>query len=113
MIYTTNKPEIMKISYFTALIALFAASVFAKDYVDYVNCKMGGVSHVLVPARETVQLPNSMMRAFAFKFDSAAVALHSLPLFVHSHRFFAKHKTERVYKRRNAKSPVSFRQGKG
>ena len=77
----------MKINYFTSLFALFAASIFAKDYVDYVNCKMGGVSHVLVPARETVQLPNSMMRAFAFKFDSAAVALHSLPLFVHTHRF--------------------------
>ena len=66
---------------------IFLSELYSKDYVDYVNTKMGGVSRILVTAKETIQLPHSMMRAFAFKFDSASVALESLPFFVHTHRF--------------------------
>ena len=95
---------------------IFLVDIYAKDYVDYVNTKMGGVSRILVTAKETIQLPHSMMRAFAFKFDSAAVALESLPFFVHTHRFtpkleltvFLKEKRKHYLFDREISTPYSY-----
>ncbi len=95
---------------------IFLVDIYAKDYVDYVNTKMGGVSRILVTAKETIQLPHSMIRAFAFKFDSAAVALESLPFFVHTHRFtpkleltvFLKEKRKHYLFDREISTPYSY-----
>ena len=74
---------------YISIISIFAAALtlFAKEPVDYVNTQMGGVSHLLVPARQTIQLPHSMMRCIAGNFDAGGVSISSLPFFIHTHRF--------------------------
>jgi len=42
--------------------ALCAGLVSAKDPVDYVNTKIGTISHMLVPTFPTTQLPNGLLR---------------------------------------------------
>jgi len=42
--------------------AFFAGYVSAKEPVDYVNTKIGNISHLLVPVFPTTQLPNGMLR---------------------------------------------------
>ena len=54
--------------------------------VDYVNTKIGGISHLLVPTFPTVHLPNSMLRVYPERADYTGDLLHGLPLVVTSHR---------------------------
>ena len=53
----------MKTSRVCAVVAAFYAGlVSAKEPVDYVNTKIGNISHLLVPTFPTTQLPNGMLR---------------------------------------------------
>lgn len=54
--------------------------------VDYVNTQMGNVSHLLMPAFPTVQLPNSMMRITPNRRDHTSEVIDGLPLILTSHR---------------------------
>lgn len=45
-----------------ALAALCASGVSAKEPVDYVNTKIGNISHMLVPTFPAIQRPNGMLR---------------------------------------------------
>lgn len=54
--------------------------------VDYVNQKIGGISHLLVPTFPTVHLPNSMLRVYPERSDFTGDLLKGLPLIVTSHR---------------------------
>lgn len=54
--------------------------------VDYVNTKIGGISHLLVPTFPTVHLPNSMLRVYPERADYTGDLLNGLPLVVTSHR---------------------------
>jgi predicted alpha-1,2-mannosidase len=50
-----------QISY-AAVAALCAGFCLAKEPVDYVNTKIGNISHMLVPTFPSIQLPNGMLR---------------------------------------------------
>lgn len=54
--------------------------------VDYINTKIGGISHLLVPTFPTVHLPNSMLRVYPERADYTGDLLNGLPLVVTSHR---------------------------
>ncbi len=77
--------------YFTCLTLVFTAAFSLaeskKEPVDWVDTRIGGVSHLLVPCKQTLQLPNSMMRSNPEKFDAAAIVLEGLPFFTHAHRW--------------------------
>ena len=45
-----------------AVMAVCACGASAKEPVDYVNTKIGNISHMLVPAFPTTHLPNGMLR---------------------------------------------------
>ena len=62
------------------------SSLFAKDYVDYVNCYMGNISHTLVPSLPTIQLPNSMLRVYPKRQDFATWGVEDFALCSVSHR---------------------------
>lgn len=57
-----------------------------KEYVDYVNPYVGGISHLLVPALPTVQLPNGMLRVYPDRKDYTAEYVEGLPVAVTNHR---------------------------
>ncbi|WP_280743941.1 MULTISPECIES: GH92 family glycosyl hydrolase [unclassified Parabacteroides] len=57
-----------------------------KEAVDYVNTRIGNISHMLMPTYPTVQLPNSMMRVFPTRQDYAVDRLNGLPMMVTNHR---------------------------
>jgi len=76
--------------YFLFFAVIFWSGARAQDsYTDMVNCSAGGISHMLMPTRATVQLPHSMMRFWPQKDDAAAFVIKGLPLFSPSHRFNA------------------------
>ena len=54
--------------------------------VDYVNPSMGAISHLLMPAFPTVQLPNSMLRVYPCRTDATGDRLFGLPVTVTNHR---------------------------
>ena len=54
--------------------------------MDYVDTKMGGISHLLVPTYPTVHLPNSLMRVHPQRSDYASEQISGLPLILTSHR---------------------------
>lgn len=57
-----------------------------KDPIDYVNPYVGNISHLLVPAFPTVQLPNSMLRVYPERSDYTSEHVNGLPLIVTNHR---------------------------
>ena len=63
-----------------------ASSEESLEAVDYVDTKMGGISHLLVPTYPTVHLPNSLMRVHPQRSDYASEQISGLPLILTSHR---------------------------
>lgn len=57
-----------------------------KSPVDYVNPRMGNISHLLVPTYPTVHLPNSLLRVYPQREDFTGDLLNGLPLIITSHR---------------------------
>ena len=78
-----------KLLYLTcvSILAVLAGCKKNKEPVDYVNTSTGNISHLLVPCKQLIHLPNSMMRAQPEKFDGAAMAIEGLPFYTHAHRF--------------------------
>lgn len=58
----------------------------AKDPVDYVNTRIGNISHLLVPTFPTCHLPNSMLRMIPAHHDFVTDRMNGFPLNVPSHR---------------------------
>lgn len=58
----------------------------AKDPVDYVNNRIGNISHLLVPTYPTCQQPNSMLRMNPGHNEFVTDRMEGLPLNVPSHR---------------------------
>lgn len=56
------------------------------DNLQYVRTEIGGVGHLLVPTRPTVQQPNQMMRMTPMRRDYLDDQISSFPLLVVSHR---------------------------
>ena len=54
--------------------------------VDYVNNRIGNISHLLVPTYPTAQLPNSMLRMNPDHNEFTTDRMGGLPLNVPSHR---------------------------
>ena len=54
--------------------------------VDYVNTRIGNMSHLLVPTFPTTHLPNGMIRMIPAHRDFVTVKMDGLPLNVPSHR---------------------------
>ncbi|MDO5570826.1 MAG: GH92 family glycosyl hydrolase [Bacteroidales bacterium] len=57
-----------------------------KEPVDYVNNRIGNISHLLVPTFPTCQLPNSMLRMIPEHNEFVTDRMNGLPLNVPSHR---------------------------
>ena len=75
------------------LIALVALGMVAcqggaeqKEVVDYVNNRIGNISHLLVPTYPTSQLPNAMLRMNPDHNEFTTDRMGGLPLNVPSHR---------------------------
>lgn len=66
------------------LFTLNAQSV--KTPVDYVNTRIGNISHLLVPTFPTTHQPNSMLRMIPGHHDFVSDRMRGLPLNVPSHR---------------------------
>ena len=84
-----------KIAYPTIIILLFCIGIQScsiqnskklKSPVDYVNPYMGNISHLLVPAYPTIQLPNSMLRIRPVRQDFTTDFISGLPLIQPNHR---------------------------
>jgi predicted alpha-1,2-mannosidase len=54
--------------------------------VDYVNPRIGNISHLLVPTYPTVHLPNSMVRFYPDRENFTSNTIKSFPLNIISHR---------------------------
>lgn len=65
---------------------LLAACSTQPDPVDYVNPRMGNISHLLVPTYPTVHLPNGLLRVYPERADHTGDRVRGLPLMVTSHR---------------------------
>jgi predicted alpha-1,2-mannosidase len=66
-------------------------SLFAQDYVDYVNMNIGAISHMLRPTYQTIHLPNSMLRMIpihtpGFTDPYVSSKLYGFPLNISGHR---------------------------
>lgn len=72
----------------TALILIFITLIMnaKENFVEHVNPKIGGISHLLVPTFPNVQLPNSFVRFYPIRYGLANVKIESFPLTVASHR---------------------------
>ena len=57
-----------------------------KEPVDYVNTRIGNISHLLVPTFPTTHQPNSMLRMIPGHHDFVTDRMRGLPLNVPSHR---------------------------
>jgi predicted alpha-1,2-mannosidase len=66
--------------------ALCAGLVSAKDPVDYVNTKIGNISHMLVPTFPTTQLPNGLLRVTPPNESFTTERINGFCLSVPSHR---------------------------
>ncbi|MBO5687217.1 MAG: GH92 family glycosyl hydrolase, partial [Alistipes sp.] len=74
---------------FIALVALCAVSCQTtqqREVVDYVNNRIGNISHLLVPTYPTSQLPNAMLRMNPDHNEFTTDRMGGLPLNVPSHR---------------------------
>ena len=69
-----------------ALILITLIMNAKENFVDFVNPKIGGISHLLVPTFPNVQLPNSFVRFYPIRYGLANVKIESFPLTVASHR---------------------------
>jgi predicted alpha-1,2-mannosidase len=69
-----------------ALAALCAGGVLAKEPVEYVNTKIGNISHMLVPTFPAIQLPNGMLRVTPPNESFVTDRINGLCLNVPSHR---------------------------
>ena len=70
-----------------ASIALLAAACGPdREKVDYVNTRIGNISHLLVPTYPTTHLPNSMLRMIPDHNEFTTDRMGGLPLNVPSHR---------------------------
>ena len=72
-----------------ALVALCAVACqrgAEREVVDYVNNRIGNISHLLVPTYPTSQLPNSMLRMNPDHNEFTTDRMGGLPLNVPSHR---------------------------
>ena len=75
--------------FFIALAALCAVacdSTPQREVVDYVNNRIGNISHLLVPTYPTTQLPNAMVRMNPDHNEFTTDRMGGLPLNVPSHR---------------------------
>lgn len=63
-----------------------AGTVQAKEPVDYVNAKIGNISHMLVPVFPAVQRPNGMFRFTPPNENFTTDRISGIPLQVPSHR---------------------------
>lgn len=68
------------------LLSCFIYQADAKDPVDYVNTRIGNISHLLVPTFPTTHLPNSMLRMIPGHHEFVTDRLSGFPLNVPSHR---------------------------
>ena len=64
----------------------FCWSASAKEGVDYVNNRIGNISHLLVPTFPTSHLPNGMLRMNPGHNEFVNDRMEGLPLNVPSHR---------------------------
>lgn len=74
---------------FISLVALCAVACQGsseREVVDYVNNRIGNISHLLVPTYPTSQLPNSMLRMNPDHNEFTTDRMGGLPLNVPSHR---------------------------
>lgn len=69
-----------------AVIATVAACGDSRQPVDYVNNRIGNISHLLVPTYPTTHLPNSMLRMIPDHNEFTTDRMGGLPLNVPSHR---------------------------
>lgn len=68
-------------------LGLMTVSAFPKQQpVDYVNTRIGNISHLLVPTYPTVHLPNSMLRMIPAHNEFVTDRMEGIPLNVPSHR---------------------------
>ncbi len=69
-----------------AVAVMCAGGVLAKEPVDYVNTKIGNISHMLVPTFPSVQLPNGMLRVTPPNESFTTDRINGFCLNVPSHR---------------------------
>ncbi len=69
-----------------ALAALCAGGALAKEPVDYVNTKIGNISHMLVPVFPAIQRPNAMLRVTPPNESFTTDRINGFYLNVPSHR---------------------------
>ena len=68
------------------LLLCIPIATMAREYVDYVNNRIGNISHLLVPTFPTAHLPNSMLRMNPAHNEFVTDRMAGLPLNVPSHR---------------------------
>lgn len=81
-----------KLKYYLALACLSVGGILSinaqesKTLVDYVNTRIGNISHLLVPTFPTTHQPNSMLRMIPGHHDFVTDRMRGLPLNAPSHR---------------------------
>ena len=69
-----------------AALALASCDTQQKEVVDYVNNRIGNISHLLVPTYPTTHLPNSMLRMNPDHNEFTTDRMGGIPINVPSHR---------------------------
>ena len=64
----------------------FSKAQVPRTNMEYIRTEIGGVGHLLVPTRPTIQQPNQMMRMTPMRRDYLDDQISSYPLLVVSHR---------------------------
>jgi predicted alpha-1,2-mannosidase len=77
--------------WFLLVLGILCSPLQAKEFVEYVNPNIGGISHLLVPTYNTVYLPNSMLRFNPIKNPGisdhyVATKIYGLPINFPGHR---------------------------
>lgn len=81
-----------ELKYYLALACLFIGGILSinaqepKTLVDYVNTRIGNISHLLVPTFPTTHQPNSMLRMIPGHHDFVTDRMRGFPLNAPSHR---------------------------
>lgn len=81
-----------ELKYYLALACLFVGGIMSinaqepKTLVDYVNTRIGNISHLLVPTFPTTHQPNSMLRMIPGHHDFVTDRMRGFPLNAPSHR---------------------------
>lgn len=76
----------IKKHYLVFMLWLSLGTLQAKSPVEYVNTRIGNISHLLVPTFPTTHLPNSMLRMIPEHTEFVTDRLGGFPLNVPSHR---------------------------